>query len=79
MAEVTSSSLVGSTHVIPIGKRKALCKAKGPMFAPGPFNSYPTVTRLSEGVPHRTRRLIPHRGQVMIVDVEGHGDIGMSQ
>ncbi len=32
-----------------------------------------TPTRLSEGFTHSTAGLIPHRGQVMGVGIEGHG------
>jgi hypothetical protein len=43
----------------------------GPVPATGPIASYLTVTQLSEGFFHSAQRLVPNRGQVVGVDVEG--------
>ena len=78
MAEVTSSSLVGSTPVIPIGKPDTprIGKGRSGTLALTTPTTTPTRRewRLSEGFSHRAAGLVPHRRQVMAVGIEGHGD-----
>ena len=59
MAEVTSSSLVGSTPK-PRNLQGKRSDRKRAGQESGLFDSYLTVTRLSQGVPHRPRGLVTH-------------------
>jgi hypothetical protein len=52
---------------------------KGSDFRLALFDSYLTVTQSSQSVPHRSRGLISHRGQVMRIVIQGHGYGGVSE
>jgi hypothetical protein len=82
MAEVTSSSLVGSTAKTCVSKRETRDTEKGRNLLLALCqlpDSYPAARQLSEGVPHRAGGLVAHRGQVVGVGVEGHGYGGVSE
>jgi hypothetical protein len=59
-AEVRGSNPLGSTSEKRIFAGKKQAGKQGRKDDPALFDSYLTVTRSSEGVPHRPRSLIPH-------------------
>jgi hypothetical protein len=79
MAEVTSSSLVGSTlktSDLQVERRMR----KSPRIRVGSFVLQPYCDQGSpQSVPHRFRGMITHRGHVVRIGTQGHSYGGVAQ